>query len=164
MLGQKSCRTKVSRNFRIFVPNFAPNFAPNFPRNFRGLFVLRFVGDGGQKKSTKNPRHFSMQNSQVNTTKIFTKFFWRAGNVKMWVRHLLGMEVRHRSCWWGDVARHNCYTCKVPKKTRKGVATRVARQVSRDRGYHSPRKHYLPEKIIFELFSDYRFTISISSN
>ena len=30
--------------------------------------------------------------------------------------------------------------------------------------YHSPRKHYLPEKNIFELFSDYRFTISISSN
>ena len=30
--------------------------------------------------------------------------------------------------------------------------------------YHSPRKHYLPEKFIFELFSDYHFTISISSN
>ena len=30
--------------------------------------------------------------------------------------------------------------------------------------YHSPRKHYLPERNIFELFSDYRFTISISSN
>ena len=78
-LGQKSCRTKVSRIFRIFVPNFAPNLAPNFPRIFRGLFVLRFVGDGDQKKFTKNPRHFSMQNSQANTKKIFTKFFWRAG-------------------------------------------------------------------------------------
>ena len=33
-LGQKSCRTKVSRIFRFFVPNFAPNFAPNFPRMF----------------------------------------------------------------------------------------------------------------------------------
>ena len=80
-LGQKSCRTKASRIFRIFVPNFAPNFAPNFPRIFRGLFVLRFVGDGDQKKFTKNPRHFSMQNSQANTKKIFTKFFWRAGRV-----------------------------------------------------------------------------------
>ena len=28
----ESCRTKVSRIFRFFVPNFAPNFAPNFPR------------------------------------------------------------------------------------------------------------------------------------
>ena len=80
-LGQKSCRTKVSRIFRIFVPNFAPNFAPNFPRIFRGYFVLRFVGDGDQKKFTKNPRPFSMQNSQANTKKIFTKFFWRAGKV-----------------------------------------------------------------------------------
>ena len=34
LLGQKSCRTKVPRIFRIFVPNFAPNFAPNFPRSF----------------------------------------------------------------------------------------------------------------------------------
>ena len=81
-LGQESCRTKVSRIFRIFVPNFAPNFDPNFPRIFRGFFVLRFVGDGDQKKFTKNPRHFSMQNSQANTEKIFTKFFWRAGKVK----------------------------------------------------------------------------------
>ena len=81
LLGQESGRTKVSRIFRIFVPNFAPNFAPNFPRIFRGLFVLRFVGDGDQKKFTKNPRHFSMQNSQANTKKIFTKLFWRAGKV-----------------------------------------------------------------------------------
>ena len=51
-LGQESCRTKVSRIFRIFAPNLAPNFAPNFPRIFRGLFVLRFVGDGDQKKFT----------------------------------------------------------------------------------------------------------------
>ena len=81
-LGQKSCRTKVSRIFRFFVLNFAPNFAPNFPRIFRGVFVLRFVGDGDQKKFTKNPCHFSMQNSQPNTKKIFTKFFWRAGRVR----------------------------------------------------------------------------------
>ena len=81
-LGQERRRTKVSRIFRIFVPNFAPNFAPNFPRIFRGLFVLRFVGDGDQKKFTKNPRHFSMQNSQANMKKIFTKFFWGAGKVQ----------------------------------------------------------------------------------
>ena len=43
--------------------------------------MLRFVGDGDQKKFTKNPRHFSMQNSQANTEKIFTEFFWRAGKV-----------------------------------------------------------------------------------
>ena len=81
LLGQKSCRTKVPRIFRIFVPNFAPDFAPNFPRIFRGFFMLRFMGNGDQKKFTKNPRHFSMQNSQENTKKIFTKIFWRAGKV-----------------------------------------------------------------------------------
>ena len=61
LLGQHSCRTKVPRISRVFVPNFAPNLAPNFPRNFRGFFVLRFVGDGDQKKFTKNLRHVSMQ-------------------------------------------------------------------------------------------------------
>ena len=73
-LGQKSCRTKVPRIFRFFVPNFAPNFAPNFPRIFREVFVLRFVGSGDQKKFTKNPRHFSMQNSQANRRKNPQKF------------------------------------------------------------------------------------------
>ena len=80
-LGQKSCSPKVPRIFKIFVPNSAPNFAPNFSRIFRGFFVLRFVGNGDQKKFTKNRRHFSMQNSQANTKKLFTKCFWRAGKV-----------------------------------------------------------------------------------
>ena len=72
---------KVPRIFRNFIPDFAPNFIPNFPRIFRGFCVLRFVGNGDQKKFTKNPRHFSMQNSQANTKKIFTKCFWRAVEV-----------------------------------------------------------------------------------
>ena len=82
-LGQNSCRTKVSRIFRFFVPNFAPNFALNFPRIFWGVFVLHFAGDGDQKKFTKNPRHFSMQNSQANSKKKSTKFFWRAVKVRI---------------------------------------------------------------------------------
>ena len=56
-LGQKSCRTKVSRIFRIFVPNFAPKFcsefSPTFSRTFRASFNM---GDGDQKKFTKNPQ------------------------------------------------------------------------------------------------------------
>ena len=43
--------------------------------------MLRFVGNGDQKKFTKNPRHFSMQNSQADTEKIFTKCCWRADKV-----------------------------------------------------------------------------------
>ena len=82
LLGQKSCRTKVSRIFRFFVPNFSPNFSPNFPWIFWGVFVLHFVGDGDQKKFTKNPRHFSMQNSQANSKKKSTKCFWRAVKVR----------------------------------------------------------------------------------
>ena len=76
-------QNESSPNFwKFFFLDFAPNFAPNFPRIFPGFFVLRFVGNGDQKNFTKNPRHFSMQNSQANTKKIFTKFIWRAGKVK----------------------------------------------------------------------------------
>ena len=87
LLGQESRRTKVSRIFRIFVPNFqfcpefCSEFFPNFSRTFRASFRER----RRPEKFTKNPRHFSMQNSQANTKKIFTKFFWRAGKVRFWV-------------------------------------------------------------------------------
>ena len=125
-LGQESRRTKVSRIFRIFVPNFAPNFAPNFLRIFRGLFVLRFVGDGDQKKFTKNPRHFSMQNSQATTEKIFTKFFWRAGKVtienhehilqslsQVALGQKLSALIVHFHVNHDDVRRLKCIQCSV---------------------------------------------------
>ena len=40
-LGQKGCRRKVSRIFRVFVPNFAPNFPRVFLRSFRASFSGR---------------------------------------------------------------------------------------------------------------------------
>ena len=39
------------------------------------------MGNGDQRKFTKNPCHFSMQNSQANTKKKSTKVFWRVGKV-----------------------------------------------------------------------------------
>ena len=67
-LGQKVAERKFPES-----PNFLPNFALNFPRISRGVFVLCFVGNGDQKKFTKNPRPFSMQNSQRNTKKNIHK-------------------------------------------------------------------------------------------
>ena len=66
-------------NFSNFRPEFCPEFASNFPRIFRASFRGR---RRPEKIHQKNPRHFSMQNSQANTKKIVTKFFWRAGKVK----------------------------------------------------------------------------------
>ena len=67
-------------NFRPeFCPEFCSEFSPNFLRTFRASFRGR---ERDQKKFTKNPRLFSMQSSQANTKKLFTKFFWRAGKVK----------------------------------------------------------------------------------
>ena len=45
--------------------------------------MLRFVGNGDQKKITKNPRHHSMQNSQANTKIISTFFLERRQSKKL---------------------------------------------------------------------------------
>ena len=57
-LGQKSCRTKVSRIFRIFVPNFAPNFAPNFPEFFEDFSCFISWETETRKKSPEIPAIF----------------------------------------------------------------------------------------------------------
>ena len=79
-LGQKSCRTKFPRIFWIFVPNFARILLRIF-LEFSRIFRASIRGKPRPEKITENPRHFSMQNSQPNTKKIFTKCFWRAGKV-----------------------------------------------------------------------------------
>ena len=58
LLGQESCRTKVSRIFRIFVPNFAPNFAPNFPRIFDDFSHFVSWETETRKNSPKIPAIF----------------------------------------------------------------------------------------------------------
>ena len=78
--------------FQNFRPEFYPEFCSKFSPNFRGVFVLRFVGNGDQKKFTKNPRHFSMQNSQANTRKKFTRSFWGAGKVTYCGEYHWGQE------------------------------------------------------------------------
>ena len=60
-------------------PEFSEFSSRILPRNLLRIFVLRFVGNGDQKNSTKNPLHFSMQNSHAKMKKIFTKYFRRAG-------------------------------------------------------------------------------------
>ena len=70
-------------NFSNFRPEFCPEFCSEFSPNFSRTFCASFRGRRRPEKFTKNPRHFSMQNSQANTKKIFTKFFWRAGKVTL---------------------------------------------------------------------------------
>ena len=79
-------------NFSNFRPEFCPEFCSEFSPNFSRTFRASFLGDRDQKKFTKNPRHFSIQNSQANAKKIFTKFFWRAGKVSNWFGHAGGLR------------------------------------------------------------------------
>ena len=58
-LGQKSCRTKVSRIFRIFVLNFAPNFAPNFSESFEDFSCFVSWEMENRKNSLKIPAIFN---------------------------------------------------------------------------------------------------------
>ena len=57
----ESCRTQISRIFRIFVPNFLPKFPPNFPRNFQGFVVLRF-----RTRRQKSPPFFNAKSPGKN--------------------------------------------------------------------------------------------------
>ena len=81
--GRKVAEQKFP-NCLNFRPEFYPEFCSEVSRIFRGVFVLRFVGNGDQKNFTKDPRHFSMQNSRANTKKKFTKSLWGAGKVRHW--------------------------------------------------------------------------------
>ena len=50
---------KVSPNFSNFCPEFCPEFcAEFFPEFFEEFFVLRFAGNGDQKKFTKKSLPF----------------------------------------------------------------------------------------------------------
>ena len=68
-------------NFSIFRPEFCLEFCSEFPPNFLRSFHASFCGRRRPEKFTKNPRHFSMQNSQADSKKKFTKCFWRAVKV-----------------------------------------------------------------------------------
>ena len=52
--------------------------------------MLRFVGDGDQKKFTENPHHFSMQNSQANTKKNIHKILLESRQSNIWGVHRKG--------------------------------------------------------------------------
>ena len=58
VLGQKSCRTKVSRIFRIFVPDFLPNFPPNLPEFFKDFSCFVSWETETRKNSPKIPAIF----------------------------------------------------------------------------------------------------------
>ena len=96
ILRSEKLQNERSPNCSNFVPNFSPNFAPNFPRIFRGVFVLPFVGNGDQKKFTKNPRLFSMQNSQANTKINIHKMFLESRHSNKSRKVLAGVL---RGCW-----------------------------------------------------------------
>ena len=70
---------RVSRIFRIFVPNFAPNVAPKFLRSFLRSFRAPFRGKRRPERINQTSPLFSMQNVQADSKKKSTKVFWRAG-------------------------------------------------------------------------------------
>ena len=61
--------------------NFSPEFCSEFPRIFVGSLRTSFRGKRRPEKNHQKSRHFSMQNSQLNSKKKSTKAFWRAGKV-----------------------------------------------------------------------------------
>ena len=62
-IRSEKLQNESSPNFFEFSSRILPRILLRF---FPEFFVLRFVGNGDQKKITKNPRHFSMQNSHAS--------------------------------------------------------------------------------------------------
>ena len=116
--------------------------------------MLCFVGSGDQKKFTKNPRHFSMQNSQANTKKLFTKCFWTAGEAILCV--IVPYKGSHSSAHAGAHASvhevvssyvtWSVFTCSVPYPYRNKKELRILR-IPCDYSYLPGKLFYRPPKI-----------------
>ena len=85
-----------------FCSEFLSEFSPKFLRSFRASFRGK---RRPQKNLTKNPHHFSKQNSQADTKKIFTKVFWRGGKVRM---AFFSLRERFSWNWGGPQASERC--------------------------------------------------------
>ena len=80
--------------------------------------------------------------------------FWSHGSLRLGKQGLHSCNPMLRQCNKPSAPKSAKTFCALSK----ALWARSADLIS---VYHSPRKHYLPEKNIFELFSDYRFTISL---
>ena len=92
-LRLEKLQNESSPNFSNFCPEFCPEFCSEFFRILRGFFALRFVGNGDEKRFTKNPCHFSMQNSQANTKKNIHEILLESRQSKKPFQNK-----RHRGC------------------------------------------------------------------
>ena len=92
-------QNESSPNFSNFRPEFCPEFCSEFSPNFSGSFRASFRGKRRPEKIHQKSPPFSIQNSQANTRKIFTKCFWRVGKMKFWrcVFYLLKMARQTRT-------------------------------------------------------------------
>ena len=73
-------QNESSPNFSNFRPEFCPEFCSEFyPNFFLRSFRASFMGNGNQKKFTKNPHHLSMQPRQK---KQIHKSFLESGRSK----------------------------------------------------------------------------------
>ena len=98
-LGQKRCRTKVNRIFRILVPNFAPNFAPNFPRIFEDFSCFVSWETDTRKNSPKIPAVFQCKIPR-QTRKKNSQFLLesRQSNESDFSQAILGLLPRMPMC------------------------------------------------------------------
>ena len=79
---RKVAERKFTKNYSNLRPQFCPEFYSEISPNFLRSFGVSLCWKRKPEKFTKNPRYFSIQNSQVNSKKKSTKVFWRVGKVK----------------------------------------------------------------------------------
>ena len=119
ILGQKSCRTEVSRIFRIFSTNFAAEFCSEFSPDFLRSFRASFRGKRRPEKiHQKSPPFSNAKFPGKFRRKNFTEVFWRAGKVEKYNFHREFLLHFMHGFW--DMLRQNA---KLPHYPRESYPT-----------------------------------------
>ena len=109
LLGQKSRRTKVSRIYRIFVPNCAPNFAPNFPEFLEEFSCFVSRETESRNKSPNILDVFSMQKPLRKLQEKTHKSFLESGPSNTFTEQPLAPQKT-------QCDRGYCYTCLAMRR------------------------------------------------
>ena len=86
-------QNESSPNFSNFCPGFCPEFFSEFSQNFPRIFRASFCGKRRPEKIHQKSPPFFNAKFPGKHEKIFTKCFWRAGKVILWMWHAASPEL-----------------------------------------------------------------------
>ena len=108
-LRLEKLQNESSPNF--YFSSLSPEVCSKISRSFRASFC----GKQRPQEIHQNPRHFSVQNSQANSKKKSTKFFWRAGKATLFQVLPLFQGCQPLMLWHAIETKRMTYIQKVKR-------------------------------------------------